>query len=80
MDNLRHAKKAVGSKQVKKAVQKGLATKVYIAEDAEHHVTKPIIELCQEKGVEIQYVKTMEELGKACGIAVGSASAAILSE
>jgi len=75
-----HAHKAVGSRQVKKAIIKGTAERVYIAQDAEKHITKPLIELCQERNIEIQYVDSMAELGKACGIAVGSAAVALLTE
>lgn len=73
-------KKSVGSKQTRKAIEKGTALKVYIAKDAEAHVTTPIIELCNSRGVEIVYVNSMRELGKACGIQVGAASAAVLAE
>lgn len=78
MDSLGSSHKAVGSKQVKKAIAKGLAIKVFIAEDAEHHVTRPIIELCQENGIEMELVDSMEKLGKASGITVGSAAVALL--
>ncbi|MGI6551276.1 MAG: ribosomal L7Ae/L30e/S12e/Gadd45 family protein [Syntrophomonadales bacterium] len=75
-----HSHKAVGSRQVKKAILKGSAEKVYIALDAEKHVTRPLIELCQERNLEVEYVESMEQLGKACGIAVGSAAVALLIE
>ncbi|MGE5397045.1 MAG: L7Ae/L30e/S12e/Gadd45 family ribosomal protein [Chitinophagales bacterium] len=77
---MRQAKKAVGSKQVRKAILKGEARKVYIAKDAEHHVTKPLIELCDQNHIEIELVESMEGLGKASGIAVGSAAVALLDE
>lgn len=81
MHSLQHQMhKAVGSRQVKKAILRGSAGKVYIALDAENHVTRPLIELCQERNVEVQYVDSMEQLGKACGIAVGSAAVALLTE
>lgn len=73
-------KKTVGTKQTTKAVQKGNARVVFIARDAEAHVTEPLLALCREKGVEVVMVDSMEELGRACGIEVGSASAAILEE
>lgn len=79
MEELKHASKAVGSRQVKKAILKGQARKVYIARDAEHHVVKPLIELCNENNIEIEYVESMEKLGKASGISVGSAAVALLS-
>ncbi len=81
MHSLQHQMhKAVGSRQVRKAISKGSAQKVFIALDAEKHVTRPLIELCQERNVQLEYVDSMEELGKACGIAVGSAAVALLAE
>ncbi|MBC7325193.1 MAG: ribosomal L7Ae/L30e/S12e/Gadd45 family protein [Moorella sp. (in: Bacteria)] len=73
-------KRAVGTKQVTKAVMKGIARVVYIARDAEVRVTGPLVQLCRERGVEIVEVDSMKELGRACNIEVGSASAVILEE
>lgn len=74
------AKKTIGTKQTTKAVQKGTAKVVYIAKDAEPRVLNPLVKLCEEKGIEVVAVDSMLELGKACGIEVGSASAAIVAE
>ncbi|WP_227764101.1 ribosomal L7Ae/L30e/S12e/Gadd45 family protein [Zhaonella formicivorans] len=74
------AKKTIGTKQTTKAVQKGTALVVYVAKDAEPRVVNPLLRLCAEKGIEVVTVDSMLELGKACGIEVGSASAAIVSE
>lgn len=73
-------KRAVGTRETTKAVQKGLARVVFIAKDAEAHVTEPLLSLCREKGIEVIMVDSMRELGRACGIEVSSASAAILEE
>lgn len=79
LEGLKSAKnKTIGTKQTLKAVEKGLARIVYLAKDAEPHVTRNLVQLCQEKGIEIVYVDTMVALGKACGIEVGAASAAIV--
>ena len=67
----------MGTKQTLKAVQKGLAVKVLIAEDAESHIVAPLYELCREKNVEIIKAESMAALGK-CGIDVGTAAVAIL--
>ena len=77
---LKQAKnKSVGSKQTKKAIEKGRALKVYIAKDAETHVTAPLIDMCLDRGIGIVYIDEMRSLGEACGIQVGAASAAIVS-
>lgn len=73
-------KKIVGTKQTLKALEKGLAKKVFIASDAEHHVIRPLLQCCEEKGVPVVTVDTMKNLGKACGIEVGCASAALIEE
>ncbi|MDS1030412.1 ribosomal L7Ae/L30e/S12e/Gadd45 family protein [Bacillota bacterium LX-D] len=73
-------KKTIGTKQTIKAVQRGAALVVYIAKDAEPRVLDPLVKLCQEKGLEVVMVDSMLELGKACGIEVGSASAAVVTD
>lgn len=79
VNKLREApKKTVGTKQTLLAVEKDQALAVFIAEDAEEHVVSSLKELCLEKGVDIIAVPTMKELGAACEIQVGAASAAIL--
>ena len=71
---------ATGAKQVAKAVSKGRATCVFIARDAAAHITRPLKDLCAKAGVELVETATMEEIGKACSIEVGSAAAAALAE
>jgi len=70
--------RAVGTKQVTRAVEKGLALEVYVARDAEPHVTRHLLALCRQQGVAVIEVDTMRALGRACGVEVGAASAAIL--
>ncbi len=71
-------KKTIGTKQTLKAVEKGQAQRVFVAADAEEYVLQPLLRLCQEKNIPVMRIDSMRELGKACGIEVGSASAAIL--
>lgn len=78
LDTLKNANRVIGIKQVTKAVNKGLAVCVYTADDADDRVIEPLKALCHVKGVELVPVDTMEELGKACSIEVGSAAAALL--
>lgn len=67
----------VGTKQTIKAIEKGVAKRVFIALDAESRVTAPILEMCREKGIEVVSVDSMKNLGKACNIEVGCAVAAL---
>ncbi|MGC7845561.1 L7Ae/L30e/S12e/Gadd45 family ribosomal protein [Desulforudis sp. 1088] len=73
-------RKTVGTKQTLKAVQRGQAKVVFVAQDAEAHVSVPLIQACQVKGIPIVEVPTMRELGKLCGILVNCASAAVIED
>jgi len=70
--------KVVGLKQTMKAVQRGQAEIVFLAEDAEPHVLRDLQKLCEELAVPIEWVASMHELGTAAGIQVSSAAAALL--
>jgi large subunit ribosomal protein L7A len=72
--------KTVGVKQTQRALEKGIVRQVFIAKDAEQHVLRPIIESCQTRGIKVVEISTMIELGKACGIEVGAAVAALIAE
>ena len=66
----------VGAKQLRKALKSGLAACVFLASDADPAVTDPLAEACRECDVELVWVRSMTELGRACGIDVGAAAAA----
>lgn len=70
--------KVVGTKQAARELKSDNVNKVYIAKDADTHIVKDIIDLCNEKEVDIIFVDTMKELGEACGIDVNAATVAIL--
>ncbi|WP_047808748.1 MULTISPECIES: ribosomal L7Ae/L30e/S12e/Gadd45 family protein [Desulfosporosinus] len=72
--------KTVGLKQTQRALEKGLVQRVYLAKDADSHVLRPLVEWCRSHNVERLEVPTMKELGKACGIEVGTAVAAVLKD
>ncbi len=69
----------VGAKRTLNAVKEGKVNKVYVAKDADDRVISPIIDNCVQCSVKIEYVETMNELGKACGIDVGASVAAIVN-
>ena len=80
LTELSGASKVVGVKQVKRAVESGRALKAFLAQDAEGRVTAPIAALCEEKGVAVETGFSMTDLGRACGISVGAAVAATVTE
>ncbi|NLJ40862.1 MAG: 50S ribosomal protein L7Ae-like protein [Clostridiales bacterium] len=81
LESLKEApKKTVGMKQTLKAVQGGAALEVFLAEDVSDYISQKVREQCKSNNIRITMVDSMSELGKACGIAVGAATAAILKE
>ena len=75
---LSNENKVVGAKQAKRALNDGRAEKLFLAADADPRVIEPLAVLAGEKSVPMEEVSTMKELGAACGIAVGSAVAALV--
>ena len=75
LTTLQAGERRVGVKQCAKAVKEGRVLSAFIAQDADPKLLAPFLELCEKQGVQVVSVSTMEELGKACGIAVGSAVA-----
>jgi len=65
-----------GAKQLRKALQTGMAKQVFLALNADPAITEPIEALCQQYNVEYAWVRSMTDLGRACGIEVGAAAAA----
>ena len=78
LSDLKTAHKVTGAKQVARALKNGSAHRVFLAENADLRVIEPVEDLCREHGIATETVPTMAELGAACGIAVGSAVAAIV--
>lgn len=72
--------RVVGTKQTLKELEQDKVKKVFIARDADGSLKDRITSIAQAKETEIIYVSTMEELGQACNIEVGAATAAILEE
>ncbi len=76
LEKLRNSRVVVGAKQLRKAMEKGIAQQVFLAENADPAITEPIAAACQRNHISCAWVRTMLELGQACGIDVGAAAAA----
>ena len=72
------AKRVVGLKQVLRAVKNGQAAKVYLCKDADEFIYRQIESACEEHSVPVIPADSMKQLGKACLIAVKTATAAVL--
>lgn len=68
----------VGVKQVRRALSRGEAKLVLLAEDADPALIFPLRSLCEESGVRVEAVASMRRLGEACGISVRAAAAALV--
>jgi large subunit ribosomal protein L7A len=79
LDDLRVAPmRAVGSNQTVKAIRKGTAVAVFVANDADARLVAPIQEAARKASIPVFESETGREIGRACGIAVGAVTAAIL--
>ena len=76
--DLSRQKLVVGAKQLRKSLQSGSADFVFLAKNADPAITEPMEALCRTCSVEYAWIATMAELGRACGIEVGAAAAAVL--
>ena len=78
LHDLDSRKMIVGAKQLRKALNKGIARCVFLAENADPAVTEPLEAMCSERNILIHWVPDMAGLGEVCGIEVGAAAAAVL--
>lgn len=81
MQELKASKRrVVGLKQAVKAIKSGAAKKVYLAKDADDFIKQSVLDACIDKDIQIIYADSMKELGDACGIDIGTSTAAILKD
>lgn len=77
LEELKTAKRVVGIKQLRKALNAGGVKRIFIAQDADPCLTEPVAEQCRQQNISVTFVPTMKQLGAACDISVGAAVAAI---
>lgn len=70
----------VGAKQTTKMLEQDKAIEVYIAQDADPRMKEKVIHLCERSSIPVKWVETMQDLGKTCGIDVGAAMAALVTD
>ena len=68
-----------GTNETTKAVERGNAMLVFVAEDVSpEEVVMHLPDLCGEKGIPYVFVGEQDDVGRAAGLEVGSAAAAIV--
>ncbi len=71
----------VGANEVTKAIERGVAKLVVIAEDVSPpEIVMHLPILCKEKGVPFSYASTKKNLGQYAGIGVGTSAVAVIDE
>ena len=77
LNELNTSRRVVGTKQLRKSLVRGEIRLAFLAEDADPAVTDPIEALARAQRVPVVRVRSMRELGRACGIAVGASAAGV---
>lgn len=78
LEDLKSTAHVVGMKETERAIEKQEAACVFIASDCDERIARPLLEACQSSGISVEQGFTKKEIGRACGIKVKAASAAIL--
>lgn len=78
LEDLKSTAHVVGMKETERAIEKQEAACVFIASDCDERIARPLLEACQSSGIPVEQEFTKKEIGRACGIKVKAASAAIL--
>lgn len=68
----------IGIKQSLRALNDNQVQTVYIARDADVALTEELVKLSEHFDVPVVYAESMKELGRACHIDVGAATAVVL--
>lgn len=71
------AKKAVGTKEVLRALKTNEAACAFVASDIDTFLYQKVTRACAEAGVPVHKVESSKELGRACGLTIGCAAAAV---
>lgn len=74
------SKLIIGSKQTIKAMQNGEVSELFIAKDADQHITERIISVAKELNIPFVIVDSKRKLGAACAIDVSASTVAVKRE
>lgn len=68
----------IGFKEVVNLISENKAGKVFVADDCDDSFREKITKTAALHGIDAEFVPTMKELGKMCGIDVGASCAAVI--
>jgi large subunit ribosomal protein L7A len=78
LNELAVPERVVGEKEVRRAMDRGLLRKLFVAADSDEKVTKPVLEAASSLGVEVEETASKLKLGRACAIDRPAAVAGLL--
>ncbi len=73
-----HRQRTVGLSSTLRALQRGRLSEVVVADDADVHVLKAVVQACAAVGIPVSHVDSQALLGKACGLSVGASTVGII--
>lgn len=79
LDELKGSSFVVGLKETERVLEKGEAVHVFIAADCDERISAPLREACASRGVPVTAEFPKKDIGKACGIKVKAAAAAVVA-
>lgn len=71
--------RVVGTKQTLKALHEGEVSTLFIAKDAKPQIVEEALKLAKSQNIHIDYVDSMEQLGRDCNVKVKTATAALIN-
>jgi large subunit ribosomal protein L7A len=77
LGKLRRGERVVGARRLAKAIEAGEIQMVFVAQDADHLVTKKVVELARQRNLPVVEADSMAALGEAAGVQVPTAAAGI---
>ena len=78
LNELAVPERVVGEREVRRAMDKKILRKVFVAADSDEKVTKPVREAAVGLGVEVEEIESKLRLGRACAIDRPAAIAGLL--
>ena len=70
----------MGTKETLRAIKKGRVYRIFLAEDIDDDLKDKIYKAAESSNIKINVVESKLKLGRACGIDVAAASAALLKK
>ena len=80
LEELKDSDFVVGMKETERAIEKREASAVFIASDCDERISAPLLSACQASDIPAIQEFTKKEIGRACGIKVKAAAAAVLKK